>query len=112
MIELIIFSLLGIGIGIVTGLIPGLHVNNIIPIILSSSFFVSDPLSLSVLIISISVTQTFIQFIPSIFLGAPEEGTSLSVLPGHRLLFEGNGYEAIKLTVLGGMGSLLLTMLL
>jgi len=112
MIELILFSLLGIGIGIVTGLIPGMHVNNLIPILLTSSFFISDPLSLSVMIISIAVTQTFIQFIPSIFLGAPEEGTSLSVLPGHKLLFEGRGYEAVKLTVIGGIGSLLLTMFL
>src|SRR2546428_5730781 len=112
MIELILFSLLGIGIGVVTGLIPGMHVNNIIPILLTSSFFISDPLSLSVMIISIAVTQTFIQFIPSIFLGAPEEGTSLSVLPGHKLLFEGRGYEAVKLTVIGGIGSLLLTMFL
>ncbi len=45
---------------------------------------------------------------PSILLGAPEEDSVLSVLPGHRLLLEGKGHEALKLTVLGGVGSLAL----
>jgi len=111
MIEFVIFSLLGIAIGIITGLIPGLHVNTILPIILSSLLFL-DPYYLAVFVVSIAVTQLFISYIPSIFLGAPEEDTSLSVLPGHRLLLEGRGYEAIKLIVVGSMGSLFLTLVL
>jgi putative membrane protein len=50
-----------------------------------------------------SITHTFIDFIPSIFLGAPDEETSLSVLPGHNFLLKGKGYEAIFLTVIGGI---------
>jgi len=109
MIELIIFSILGVLIGIITGLVPGLHVNTILPIIISLVFI--DPYSLAVFVVSIAITQVFVGFIPSIFIGAPEEDTALSVLPGHRLLFEGRGYEAIKLTVIGGICSLFVTIL-
>lgn len=104
--ETILFAALGILLGLPLGLLPGMHINNILPLILSLSFLFTSQYNLTVLIISIAVTQIFVSFIPSIFLGAPDENTALSVLPGHRLLFEGRGYEAIKLTVIGGIGSL------
>jgi putative membrane protein len=102
---------MGISLGLPLGLMPGMHINNVLPLILSLSFLFPSPYNLVVFIISIAVTQIFVSFIPSIFLGAPDENTALSVLPGHRLLFEGRGYEAIKLTVIGGMGSLLFCIL-
>ncbi len=104
--EIIIFSLFGIGLGIVTGLIPGLHINNLLPALLTLLIFVGDPYYLAAMIISMAVVQVFVGFIPSIFLGAPEVDTSLSTLPGHRMLQEGRGFEAIKLTVVGGVGAL------
>lgn len=111
MIEIILLCLLGIGLGIILGLIPGMHINNILPLLLV--LFLSLGLEAhyaAVLLVSIAIAEIFINFIPSIFLGAPEEDTSLSVLPGHRLLLEGRGYEAIKLTVIGGIGALLFTL--
>lgn len=112
LLEIILFSLFGIGLGIATGLVPGLHINNLIPIMLSLSAFVGDPYNLVAMIISMATVQVFINFIPSIFLGAPEADNSLSVLPGHRLLHEGRGFEAIKLTVIGGIGSLAVSVVL
>ena len=50
-----------------------------------------------------SVTHTFLDAIPSIFLGAPDSGLELSVLPGHKLLLEGRGYEAVVLTAIGSL---------
>jgi putative membrane protein len=111
MIEIILLCLLGIGLGIILGLIPGMHINNILPLLLV--LFLSLGLEAhyaAVLLVSIAIAEIFINFIPSIFIGAPEEDTSLSVLPGHRLLLEGRGYEAIKLTVIGGIGALLFTL--
>jgi putative membrane protein len=108
----LVLIFLGIGIGIVAGLIPGLHVNTTIPLILSLSFFFQSPYQIVVLIISVAITEIFIDYIPSIFLGAPEADTSLSVLPGHRLLLEGRGREAIKLTIIGGLGCLILSLIL
>jgi len=109
--ESILLVFVGIGIGVFAGLTPGIHVNTTIPIILSLSFLLPSPYYLAVLVVSVAVTEMFIDYIPSIFLGAPEADTSLSVLPGHRLLLEGRGYEAIKLTVLGGVGTLLVSLI-
>jgi len=111
MIEAILFSLLGIAVGTAVGLLPGMHINNILPLILSLSFLFASPYSLVVFIISIAVTQIFISYICSIFLGAPDGDTALSVLPGHRMLLDGRGYEAIKLTVIGGIGSLIFSVI-
>jgi|YelNatPaOPRAMG01_1025707.scaffolds.fasta_scaffold03694_15 putative membrane protein len=106
--ETIAFVLLGTAVGIVLGMLPGMHINNVLPLILALSFV--SPHSLAVFIASLSVTQIFVGYISSIFLGAPNEDTSLSVLPGHRLLLEGRGYEAIKLVAFGGICSLLLSL--
>ena len=42
-------------------------------------------------------------------MGAPDPEQALNVLPGHRLLLEGKGYEAVKLTITGSLMSLILT---
>ena len=109
--ESILLVFVGIGIGVFAGLTPGIHVNTTIPIILSLAFLLPSPYYLAVLVVSVAVTEMFIDYIPSIFLGAPEADTSLSVLPGHRLLLEGRGFEAIKLTILGGVGGLLVSLI-
>jgi putative membrane protein len=72
----------------------------------------TSPIVLACFIVSMAVAHTFIDFIPSIFLGAPEESTALSVLPGHKLLLRGRGYEAVKLTTIGCYIGILLLLLL
>ncbi len=111
MLDFLLFSFIGALIGIILGLIPGMHINNILPIVLSLSIFF-NPINLAVLIVSISISQIFISYIPSIFLGAPEENTALSILPGHKLLLEGKGFEAIILVVFSGIFSMFLTLFL
>ncbi|MFH0711355.1 MAG: tripartite tricarboxylate transporter permease, partial [Candidatus Aenigmatarchaeota archaeon] len=112
MLEALLISLLGTVVGLALGLLPGMHINNVLPLFLSLSLYFSSPMLLTVFIISVAITQIFISYIPSIFLGAPEEETALSVLPGHKLLFEGRGYEAIKLTVIGAVLSAFTTLVL
>lgn len=109
-IEIFIGLLLGCAAGIITGLIPGIHINLVSMLLVSVSGYllgITDPLILSVFIIAMSVTHTFLDSIPSIFLGAPDADMVLSVLPGHQLLLEGKGYEAVKLTVIGSFLSLI-----
>ncbi|NIO44071.1 MAG: hypothetical protein GTN36_00755 [Candidatus Aenigmarchaeota archaeon] len=106
-----LFSLLiGIVFGVVAGLLPGLHPNNTIPIILGMSFLFG-PLPTAIILVSSGVINSFINFIPSILLGAPEESTVLGVLPGHKLLLEGRGFEAVKLCVIGSLGGVLFAIL-
>ena len=98
----LIFTLIGVMLGTLTGLTPGFHVNNIAIIAL---FFYSQNIAEAVylagLIIAAMVAHTFLDFIPSTFLGAPAEDTALSVLPMHRMLLDGRGYRAVYLSAIG-----------
>lgn len=114
-IEILLAILLGCTFGIFTGLIPGVHINLISLIILSLSGYllgITSPIIISIFIISMSITHSFLDTIPSIFLGAPESDTALSVLPGHKMLLEGKGYEAVMLTLIGSFIALILTIVL
>ena len=113
--ELLIAALLGILAGVITGLIPGIHINLVSLLVVSLSSYllgIFSPISLGIFIISMAITHTFLDVIPAIFLGAPDADTALGVLPGHRLLLQGMGYEAVKLTVIGSLLSLILVVLL
>jgi putative membrane protein len=102
--EIILFLCLGTAVGIFTGLVPGIHINMVGSLIASSSLLILssiNPIYLVVFIVSMSITHVFVDFIPSIFLGAPEEGTVLSVLPGHEMLKKGLGLQAVHLASLG-----------
>ena len=112
----ILFSLIiGILAGTITGLIPGIHINliGIFLVSLSASLFSSiTPIYLVVFIASMAIAHTFIDFIPSIFLGCPDTDTELSVLPGHELLKKGQGYEAIILTCYGSLAAIFILILI
>ena len=106
LLEIIFFLFLGILFGIFTGLVPGLHINLIGAVLVSLSatvFYEMNGIYLVVFIVSMAISHVFLDFIPSIFLGAPEDGTELSVLPGHEMLKNGLGFQAICLTSLGGI---------
>lgn len=114
-IDFIFICVLGVLCGTVTGLIPGIHVNTVGAFVFSGSTTVLAFLSpeiLGVFLISMSISHALLEFIPSMFLGVPEEGTVLSVLPGHHLVLQGRGKEAIRLVALGGFGSILVIILL
>jgi len=102
--SIILFAIAGIIAGIITGLTPGLHINTIA--ILALGIYRTndiDPLLLSCFIIAMSTAHSFLDFIPSIFFGVPDPATALTVLPTHKMLFKGKGYEALALSVIGGL---------
>lgn len=106
MLAEIIALILGILAGTITGLLPGIHINLVAAFLTSSlAFFLafSSPITLVVFIVSMSITHTFLDFIPSIFLGAPDEDSSLSVLPGHQYLLQGKAHQALIYTAYGGL---------
>jgi len=111
--QLIIFLALILGIfsGVLTGLIPGIHVNLVSVFLLSSPLTFISPLSALIFIVSMSITHTFLDFIPSIFLGAPDEDTALSILPGHEFLNRGKGYQAVIYTLLGSSLGILIILI-
>ncbi|MBU2496726.1 MAG: tripartite tricarboxylate transporter permease [Nanoarchaeota archaeon] len=104
--EIIIFSIIGIIAGTFTGLFPGIHINLVAASLLAFSVILLQyfsPLIIAVFVVSMAITHTFLDVLPAIFLGVPEEETALSVLPGHEMLLKGRGYEAVRLTVIGSI---------
>ena len=90
---------------------PGIHINLIAIMILSISTFllkIVSPLTLVIFITAMAITHTFLDYIPSIFLGAPDEDSILSVLPGHQLLLKGMAYPATIFTLYGSLSALII----
>ncbi len=118
----VFLSIVGTALGVITGLTPGIHVNLVAASFVALhaqltalvSFLVgwAGPTSSDVLllicciIIANAVSHTFLDYIPSVFLGAPDADTALSVLPGHRMLLKGRGYEAVLLSAFGSLVAL------
>src|SRR3989344_3600744 len=115
-IEITIAVLVGVIGGIFSGLTPGIHTNLLVTLLFSISPFLlafTSPLIISALIVSMAITHTFLNVLPAVYLGAPDsEGKILSVLPGHRMLLQGRGYEAVKLTLLGSFLAIIMGILL
>jgi len=98
-----------------TGLIPGIHINlvGVSIVSLSASLLASiNPLYLLIFIVATAITHTFLDFIPSVFLGCPDTDTELSILPGHELLKKGQGYSAIMLTAYGSLAAIFLLLII
>ncbi len=109
---LLIAVMLGVMAGIVTGLIPGIHINMVSVLLVTVAPLLrlhTIILPLGVFIIAMGVTHTFLDVIPGVFLGAPDADAAEGVLPGHRLLLRGHAYDAVKLTVIGSLLCLLLS---
>ncbi len=111
LIKILLSTLLGSLLGSITGLTPGLHINLIASLIIVTSSYLLDlfsPLLLSIIIISMSITHIFLNFIPSTYLGAPDSDSFLITLPAHKLLLQGQAYHAIILSIFSCLSSLIL----
>ena len=111
MLEILVALLIGICAGTFTGLIPGIHINLVSLFVVSMLAYLlgfASPVTLAVFIAAMAVTHTFLDIIPAVFLGAPDSDAALGVLPGHRLMMKGLAYQAVKLTVIGSLFSLLI----
>ena len=106
MLEILLAILAGMLVGVIFGLIPGLHPNTIIFIVPLIAQFSFPPLVIIAFVVTLGISNTFVDFVPSMLLGAPDAGNELSVFPAHKLLMQGNGYDAVKLAVVGGVGSI------
>ena len=103
--ELVLALLVGVVIGSLTGLAPGIHVNLIAAFLVASldKFHSVPAIALVSFIASLSITHIVVDFIPSIFLGAPEEDSFLAILPGHQMLREGHGFSAVVYACYGAL---------
>lgn len=115
MFELVIACFIGVFIGTMTGMIPGIHVNTAGAILFAAStslLTLVSPVFLCVLFVGMSITHALIEFVPSMLLGVPEEGTAVSILPGHRMVLEGRAKETIRIVAVGGFGAIIIVILM
>ena len=105
---------LGSAIGCISGLVPGIHVNTLAVLLLAAypslSLALSGdvcpsivPILVASAVVSAAVVHSFMAFIPSVFLGSPGEEDVLSILPGHRMLMQGRGAEAVICSAQGSL---------
>lgn len=109
--DILIGTLLGIIFGTASGIIPGVHSNTLAGVLLSlqvSLLALLGPVALACAMFSALITHTFVDAIPSTFLGIPDADTSLAVLPAHALCLEGNGEEAVRIAALGSAAAIIL----
>ncbi len=109
-------------VGILTGLVPGIHTNTVAavlvvvngPLTLGLASFLGNgslldaQVALICFLVAVAMAHIFVSYIPATFLGAPDESTALSVLPGHRLLLQGRGMVALRLSAQGGLAAVIL----
>ena len=108
---IVVAALLGALAGVVTGLIPGIHVNTVTALLLASSAGLAAlgleyPAFLA-FTCALAISHTFFDVIPGLFLGIPGD-EAFAQLPGHRLVKEGEGEAAIRLSVAGSAMGLVL----
>ena len=104
MLEILLGVLIGVILGTISGIIPGVHANTLAGVLISLQALllsVLGPVALAGTLFAALITHTFVDAVPSTFLGIPEADTSLSVLPAHALCLEGNGEEAVRIAALG-----------
>jgi putative membrane protein len=96
------FVLGGIALGTVSGLVPGLHVNNLALLLASVAPAVPGPPRLvGAAMLAAGVVHSFLDAVPALALGVPDAAMAATALPGHRLVIAGRGREAVRLSALG-----------
>lgn len=101
----------GVVLGTISGLVPGVHSNTVAGFLAGASgplLVLSGPEGLAAAIVATMVTHTFLDAVPSTFLGVPDPDTVLSVLPAHRLCLAGHGEEAVRVSALGSVAGFVL----
>ena len=96
------FVLGGVALGTCSGLVPGLHANNVALLLAAVAADVPGPPRLvGAAVLAAGVVHTFLDVVPALALGVPDPSMAATALPGHRLVLEGRGREAVRLSALG-----------
>lgn len=108
--SVLVFGGVGFLLGTLSGLTPGLHVNTFalllagaVPAAVSRLGIEISPELLGVAIVAAAVTHTFLDIVPSLVVGVPDDSMALAALPGHRMVLDGRGHEALRLSALGSL---------
>lgn len=101
--DVLTIASIGALVGLLTGLVPGLHVNTLAA--LAAAALPSSP-AVALALVAAGTVHTIVNIIPSTYLGAPDEDDVLVVLPAHRMLLDGDGPTAILASVTASLAAL------
>jgi putative membrane protein len=109
--TLLAFTGVGVGLGVLSGLVPGLHANNFALVMVAVAPTVpGPPTAVACAVLAAGVTHTFLDVVPALALGVPDAAMAAGALPGHRLVLGGRGREALRLSALGSGGALVVAL--
>jgi len=108
MIISIIQLIISIFLGIISGLIPGIHSNLISSIMLG---IIPSNSLIPALSIMLGVAS-ILAFYPSVFFGMPDDPTMISMLPGYNLYLKGKGLITLKIINQAILFSLIISILI
>lgn len=124
LVSVLLSSAAGTGAGFCTGLVPGLHVNNLAAVAVASSASVigvfcyigsvsgcdEAALLVACFLVAAMVAHMFSESIVATYLGIPS-GDNVSLLPAHRLAREGLGRSAVRASADGSLAGAILGLL-
>ncbi len=110
MIEELAWIGAGMAAGTAAGLVPGIHANTVAFMALYFPF--EKGMGFALFIVSMTITNSFVDAVPAVLLGAPSEENVNAMLPGHEMLLKGKGLEAIMLVVFGALASAIIALAL
>jgi putative membrane protein len=103
-------AVIGALVGALAGCIPALHIYNL----LAAGMLLTGGLLNGIIpatwmdasITGMIVGWVIVNSLPAILLSSPDESALFTVLPGHRYLMDGRGFEAVLLTATGAAGAI------
>jgi putative membrane protein len=109
--TLLAFTAAGVGLGTLSGLVPGLHANNFALLLVAVASGVPGPrAAVACAVLAAGITHTFLDVVPALALGVPDAAMAVGCLPGHRLVLGGRGREALRLSALGSGSALVVAL--
>lgn len=98
----IAYVLGGIALGTASGLVPGLHANNMALLLAATAGALpGPPRVVGAAMVAAGVVHSFLDVVPALAIGVPDPAMAASALPGHRLVLAGRGREALRLSAAG-----------
>jgi putative membrane protein len=105
-VELAVGVVGGVTLGCVSGLTPGVHANAFALLLAGvAPSLPGSSLAVGAAVLAAGVTHSFVDVVPSVSLGVPDAAMAATALPGHRLVLEGRGREALRVSALGSLGA-------
>nr|WP_269140529.1 tripartite tricarboxylate transporter permease [Archaeoglobus neptunius] len=97
--------MVGTLLGIVAGIIPGIHSNTFAILVAINSEYFENP---GIVIVCSSIAYTIADIIPTTILGVPDEETVIATFPVHQMVMEGRAMEAVTSSVISSFLSILM----